>query len=218
MQVVQDDGDRIRCQAQRGRHRAGQLLRGDRTRSDPAQRLARPGMHDRHQPGRHGAPERVRVIVGLVQAHPHPLRPAFPARSQDAAKMVLPQPAAAATTVTGAPDGAVTSGCRRARETTSVTTGGENFSAEYPPTVGLVPAGRSPLTLRLPGSALREGPRTGSHDGQRVHVSCPGTDQPATSAPRSPRAHFVVDHEQVRHPARPSAPEAGQTQHQRAPR
>ena len=78
VQVVQDDGDRIRCQAQRGRHRAGQLLRGDRTRSDPAQRLARPGMHDRHQPGRHRAPERVRVIIGLLQAHPHPLAAIVP--------------------------------------------------------------------------------------------------------------------------------------------
>ena len=79
-----------------------------------------------------------------------PFRPSFPAHSHDPAKIVLPQPAAAATTVTGAPDGAVTSGCRRARETTSVTTGDENFSGEYPPTVGLAPADgpRSPCALQ----------------------------------------------------------------------
>ena len=34
--------------------------------------------HDRHQPGRHRAPERVRVVVGLLEAHPHPLAVSVP--------------------------------------------------------------------------------------------------------------------------------------------
>ena len=72
VQVVQDEGDRTRCEAQRGRHRAGQLVRRDSTRRDPAQRLARPPVDDRHQRGRHRAPEGVRVVIGLVEAHPHP--------------------------------------------------------------------------------------------------------------------------------------------------
>ena len=51
---------------------------------------------------------------------------------------------------------------------------------------GLSPPDGPRSPLRLPGSALREGRRTGSHDGQRVHVSCPGTDQPGHPR-RAPR-------------------------------
>jgi hypothetical protein len=135
VQVVEDDGDRIRCQAQRGRHLAGQLLRGDRTRSD--RRSASPARAG--TTGSNPAATAHQNACGSSSASSRlthtPFRPAFPARSHDAAKIVLPQPAAAATTVTGPPDDAVTSGCRRARETTSVTTGGQNFSAQYQPTV-----------------------------------------------------------------------------------
>src|SRR6185436_4165203 len=48
--------------------------------------------------------------------------------SLDAASRVLPQPAVAATTVTGASISSVRRACRRGRSTTWVVTGGENFS------------------------------------------------------------------------------------------
>ena len=99
--------------------------------------------------------------------------------------MVLPQPAAAATTITGALDGAVTGGCRRGRETTSVTTGGENFSAEYPPTVGLVPGGRFPAHPR----AFQERPcvrGAGATMANEYTFVLQGTDQPAHPR-RAPR-------------------------------
>ena len=50
------------------------------------------------------------------------------AASQDAASRVLPQPAVAATTVTGASISSVRRACSRGRSTTWVVTGGENFS------------------------------------------------------------------------------------------
>jgi hypothetical protein len=74
-------------------------------------------------------------------------RPAAPPSIQDAASRVLPHPAVAATSVTGASIFAVRSAFRVSRATTWLAIGGENFSAPGDVVPGVVRSGWFGLIL-----------------------------------------------------------------------
>ena len=74
-------------------------------------------------------------------------RSAAPASIQDAASRVLPHPAVAATSVTGASIFAVRRACREARPTTWAAIGGENFSEPGAVVPGVVRSGGFGLIL-----------------------------------------------------------------------